>query len=180
MYGSGWGPRALAPRVPSTPEGSTPPLLTCSQNPNFTSVILILNFEHRHVPDPLRHADDEGRPSPIGTAVDLRRHLAQRLPRSLPRGTGGDGRRLPRALYLSLARALSRPLSRSLSLALSYSLSRQSRHAPCRKRAALILFFTLVTCPGRSLSLKLSDTRVHEPQYEPASEPLHISVKWLR
>ena len=28
----------------------------------------------------------------------------------------------------------------------------------------LLFFFTLVTGPRRSLSLKLSDTRVHEPQ----------------
>jgi len=43
-------------------------------------------------------------------------------------------------------------------------------------------FFTLVTGPRRSLSLKLIDTRVYEPQYEPASVPQHvshISVKWV-
>ena len=40
----------------------------------------------------------------------------------------------------------------------------------------LFLFlFTLVTGPRRSLDLKLSDTRVYELKYEPASEPLHIS-----
>ena len=36
-------------------------------------------------------------------------------------------------------------------------------------------FLTLVTGPRRSLSLKLSDTR--SLKYEPASEPLHISVE---
>ena len=30
--------------------------------------------------------------------------------------------------------------------------------------AAKVFFFTLVTGPSRSLSLKLSDTRVYEPQ----------------
>ena len=33
-----------------------------------------------------------------------------------------------------------------------------------RERHLLLLLFTLVTGPGRSVSLKLSDTRVHEPQ----------------
>jgi len=32
-------------------------------------------------------------------------------------------------------------------------------------------FFTLVTCPRRSLSLKLSETRVYEPQ---------IRARWVR
>ena len=39
----------------------------------------------------------------------------------------------------------------------------------------LLFFFTLVTGP-RSLSLKLSDTRVMSLKYEPASEPLHSYV----
>ena len=35
---------------------------------------------------------------------------------------------------------------------------------PASSRISLLLFFTLVTGPRRSLSLKLSDTRVYEPQ----------------
>ena len=38
----------------------------------------------------------------------------------------------------------------------------------------LLLFFTLVTGPRRSLSLKLSDTRVYEPQIDTS---LHVSTR---
>jgi len=36
--------------------------------------------------------------------------------------------------------------------------------SPCSQFLLFVFFFTLVTCPRRSLSLKLSDTRVSEPQ----------------
>jgi hypothetical protein len=36
-------------------------------------------------------------------------------------------------------------------------------------------FFTLVTDPGRSLSLKLSDTTVYEPQIRARLEPLILN-----
>ena len=56
------------------------------------------------------------------------------------------------------------------------------RGAPVHSLAAVyastitffFFFFTLVTGSRKSLSLKLSDTRVYEPQYEPASKPLHV------
>jgi len=40
----------------------------------------------------------------------------------------------------------------------------QIRHFGARKSRGFFFIFTLVTGPGRSLSLKLSDTRVYEPQ----------------
>ena len=48
-----------------------------------------------------------------------------------------------------------------------------SRGAPAtrRRRGERAFFFTLVTGPGRSLSLKLSDTRVYEPQIRSARAP---------
>ena len=78
----------------------------------------------------------------------------------------------------SLTHPLTHPLSLSHSLTLTYSLtqthwtalSRRGRVAPLdanlhTKGLALLLlfFFTLVTEPGRSLSLKLSDTKFYGP-----------------
>ena len=40
---------------------------------------------------------------------------------------------------------------------------------------ASFFFFTLVTGPRRSLSLKLSDTRVYEPQIRASPEGLHVT-----
>ena len=83
---------------------------------------------------------------------------------------------LARSLSLALTLALSRALARALSLALALSLCRataafaRGEERPVAhpntypSQGRLLFFFTLVTGPRRSLSLKLSDTRVHEPQ----------------
>ena len=42
--------------------------------------------------------------------------------------------------------------------------SREMGEMEARMRQVFFFFFTLVTGPGRSLSLKLSDARVYEPQ----------------
>jgi len=74
----------------------------------------------------------------------------------------------------SSARSLSLSLSRSLSLSLALSLSRSlslarslARSSSARSRPRFFFsffFFTLVAGPRRSLNLKLSDTRVYEPE----------------
>jgi len=46
-------------------------------------------------------------------------------------------------------------------------------------RRSRIFLCTLVAGPKRSLSLKLSDARVYEPQIRALPVPQHISVKWL-
>jgi len=52
------------------------------------------------------------------------------------------------------------------------------RRPTSQGRAALLslLFFTLVTGPRRSLSLKLSDTKVYEPQIRAGRAALHTGV----
>jgi hypothetical protein len=57
--------------------------------------------------------------------------------------------------------------------------SRQVKIRELKKKFdCLFFFFTPAIGPGRSLSLKFSDTRVYELKYEPTS-PQHISLKCL-
>ena len=101
-------------------------------------------------------------------ALSLALSLARALPLSLSLSLAHSRQRfsLSRSLSLWLARSLARALFLSLSLSFSAELQRvqEMEGGSDVAEQRLFFFFTLVLGPRRSLSLKLSDTRVYEPQ----------------